>query len=250
MARNMSVRAFYINDDGEYVYGKFVAEYSVRKFANSKRNSATEGPVCIALLNYGAAAQKYFDYMTDDLANKDLTDAQKNYVWDESLVRTEWTYPEAKEGALKRDTDYVTSRTGTLKLLDSINNLWTFRTTGTVAKAEVLVWTEAKYQSVNVLTEKNASQILALKRSPADDSSKGAAYILDYKGLPAKKMFEPVYACAKFTDAQGNVHYSGVMALCPERWAYTNMNKTTEKDREMARTMIVYGDAARTRFGG
>jgi len=34
----------------------------------------------VDMLNYGAAAQTYFGYKTDDLANKDLTDIQKGYA--------------------------------------------------------------------------------------------------------------------------------------------------------------------------
>ena len=42
----------------------------------------------VDMLNYGAAAQDYFDYDTEDLANKELTDAQKAYATTDEISVT------------------------------------------------------------------------------------------------------------------------------------------------------------------
>jgi hypothetical protein len=55
-------------------------QYSPEKYAMSRiQNSSNEKlkALCVAMLNYGAAAQQYFGYRTDDLMNGALTEAQK-----------------------------------------------------------------------------------------------------------------------------------------------------------------------------
>ena len=54
---------------------------SIREYAMQKLETSTNDEFKTALvdmLNYGAAAQSKFGYKTDDLANSQLTDAQKN----------------------------------------------------------------------------------------------------------------------------------------------------------------------------
>ena len=53
-----------------------VRAYVERAFASQKEAGKT---MMVDMLNYGAAAQVYTDYGTDDLANSKLTDAQKAY---------------------------------------------------------------------------------------------------------------------------------------------------------------------------
>ena len=58
--------------------------YSVKQYAEAQlsRNLANAkfNTLIVDLLNYGAAAQIYFDYNTDNLANAGLTEAQKAYA--------------------------------------------------------------------------------------------------------------------------------------------------------------------------
>ena len=83
MADDVTVVVY--NDEGEAV--SKVWEDSVRKYAMRmlKGEEANETPnaellaLYVEILNYGAAAQEHFDYNANDLANKQLTDAQKAY---------------------------------------------------------------------------------------------------------------------------------------------------------------------------
>ena len=65
--------------DGTYVYSKLYG-YSPKQYAMNRLERSDDDALkalCAAMLNYGASAQKYFGYRTDNLMNKDLTDAQK-----------------------------------------------------------------------------------------------------------------------------------------------------------------------------
>lgn len=70
--------------DGEYVYGP-LTEYSVQDYCEHKIN--TEGytadlkKTCAALLHYGAMAQRYFNYNTEDLANANILEVYPAPAW-------------------------------------------------------------------------------------------------------------------------------------------------------------------------
>jgi hypothetical protein len=68
--------------DGSYVYSRVIT-YSPRKYALSRLEKSTDEnlkALCVAMLNYGAAAQEYFAYRTDDLTNSTLTPEQQALV--------------------------------------------------------------------------------------------------------------------------------------------------------------------------
>jgi hypothetical protein len=86
-AKKMGDTRYYVGyaklPSGEYIFTEVLA-YSPKQYAYNmlgKSNvSNTQKALCVAMLNYGAAAQEYFRYNTDSLMNADLTDAQKALV--------------------------------------------------------------------------------------------------------------------------------------------------------------------------
>ena len=72
---------------------------------------------------------------------------------------------------------------------------------------------------------------------------------IKHKGNLTKDMFKTIYACAKITDSEGNVYYSGVVGYSPERYAFSNYSKTNlPYTAALAKALAVYGDAARSAF--
>ena len=242
-------RAYYQCEDGSYIYGRIISNYSPKKYCYGqlKDASAADDALMIAILNYGAAAQSFFEYGLEDLMNADLTEEQKALHWDGSLVRSDWSVPVEKEGSLTRNKAVITGRGGYLSLLGAIDYNYYAKVSSsvTVAKAEMLIWNEADYNAAGVLTEENASSVYTMQYS----TEKGR-YEFKYKGLAAKEMFHPVYACARITDDAGNVYYSGVVAYSPERFAYISSTSSTVSQAEanLAKRLAIYGDAARTFF--
>ena len=237
-------RPYYEKADGTYIYGRLIENYSPKKYCYGQiKANGTDKAVNIALLNYGAAAQVQFNYNTDDLMNAGLTEEQKALNWDGSLVRSDWKVPADKEGELGKDAQ-ITSRNGYLSLDGTIDVNFAFAASVSAAAAEILLWDEAAYNAADVLTEANASQI----KNMIWMEGKGR-YEYKYEGIAAREMFSPIYACAKITDADGNVYYSGVVAYCAERAAYLDQNNSNTDLATLYKRIAIYGDAARTYFG-
>ena len=74
-------RAYYLNDEGTYSYSKYVTNFSPKTYCYGQIKNNPDNQTIIELmasiLNYGAAAQKYFKYRTDDLMNADLPEELK-----------------------------------------------------------------------------------------------------------------------------------------------------------------------------
>ncbi len=240
----LQLRAYYVREDGTYVYGRFIS-YSPKQYCYQMKDDAQMGSLAVALLNYGAAAQKLFNHNTDALMNADLTEEQQQIVWDGSLVSSDWDVPTEKMGALTRD-EQITSRGLYLSLEGNIeyNHYVAVDAGVTVEDAEILVWTEASYNGAEILTEENAQKY--------DMVWNAGESIYEYKhpGMAAKEMFKRVYFCAKITDTEGNTYYGGVVAVNPERYAYMNQNNAEDPAlAELSKAMVIYGDAARSYFG-
>jgi len=252
LADAMTFRLYVDLGNGNYAYGKLVSNYSITdKYCVSRVNKGDwDAEVCRALLNYAAAAQEYFassesqlDYSYTKLANAGLNETQKVVNWREDLVRTNWSVPEAKEGALVRNNNVVTSRQVYLQLESKVLVTFSYAISGDIQKAEILYWTEEQYNSVDVLTEENAT-------GRDDLELFGGRYEATYPGQAAKDMFKTIYACAKITDSNGNVSYSGVVGYSPERYVASNYNKANlPYTAALAKALAVYGDAARSAFG-
>ena len=250
-AKNMGDLYAYVpfvkNDDGSVSYGKIKNAYSPSEYCYGQYDKNANKELMIAMLNYGAAAQIALDWKPDDLMNKRLPADEQKTAWDGSLVRDDsfWTTATvAKQGALVQDKTVVKGRGQTLLLKSAIEYSYKFQVAdqSKITDAKVLVWTEDQFNAVDVLTPENASEVKDIEWVAA---SKYYEYV--HPGSPARKMFSPVYVCAVFTVG-GVDYYSGVVAYCPETYGFKNMNKT-DAIGEMARTMVVYGDAARTALG-
>ncbi len=89
MADLITVQIF--NAAGEAVTKKWedgARAYAMRTLANSETTDALK-KVIVDMLNYGAAAQEFFEYNEDDLANSLLTEEQQNFATkDVSMVNT------------------------------------------------------------------------------------------------------------------------------------------------------------------
>ena len=244
MGDALCFRPYYVDENGNYSYGRLIENYSPKKYSYIQiAAGGADTAVNIALLNYGAAAQVHFNYNVDNLMNADLTDEQKAMNWDGTLVRSDWAIPEGKEGDLTRAAE-ISTRGAYLSLEGTIDVNFYSMADAEIVKAEMLLWNEADYNAADVLSEENASQIANMSKNESKNR-----YEYKYEGIAAKEMFFPIYGCAKFTDVNGNVYYSGVVAYCAERAAYVGQNDVDANLADLYKRIAIYGDAARTYFG-
>ena len=109
MGKESTVQAFCRDGAGVFHRGR-ASTLSIRGYAETilgatdweKSEEATLGRAMIAMLDYGAAAQAYFGFETDDLANKNLTGAD----------RARMTYTGANVGEYRTDKRTVNDPEG------------------------------------------------------------------------------------------------------------------------------------------
>ena len=233
----MIARGYIINEKGEYEYSELI-DYNALTYVNnilSKSGAAYEAyhPLLVSLANYGAAAQIYFDYKTNNLMNKNVTEAHNALT----------SYKASQVKALKTDTskfkvayDIVEDKLGrTLELADNINikmkyTLSSAVTTG-AKKIEVLYWTEAKYNAVSELNHANAAGVL---ETTVED---GNIYVGTITGIAPKDMGSTYYVCLYVEYEDGVGHYSNISTYSIHEYtakrAEMDMSTATEKNKKL-----------------
>ncbi len=225
--------------DGTYEYSDIFA-YCVRDYCIGRLRKGSDAQLkktCYALLEYGAAAQIYFNYKTDALVNEGIATTYSTYStdWDASFITPlDLTYT-AKEIPLKNE---IISNGKTLSLAGQVFVNFYYKTTVTnVASAELLYWTS----NSETLTYANA-QKLPLTMTGKEWKAQGA-------GIAAKNLGKTVYARAVFVDTNGKAHYSDVTCYSPEEYARSRIQSSTDANLvNLMKKMVVYGEQARIYF--
>ena len=255
LSDTMMVQSYLQLPDGTYIYSE-VTEYSGKKYAESRINKidALENPsekelaerdVCIALLNAITAAQNFFDHNAESPANGSLSEDRQNVNFSGDMLN-----PAAPADANKspaRDSDVFTGRYTSLDLEGRTEISFYFAIDeGVMATAQssgILFWTEEAYNNAEFLDASNATRDLELEYFESTDRY-GAKYP---DGFAAKEYETTVYACAYVVDADGNYHYSGVIAYSVETYCNSKINKGAA-EAELCKALVVYGEAAKAYF--
>ena len=230
--------------DGSCIYSA-AYDYSPKKYSMNMlgrdTTSAKQKALCVAMLNYGAAAQEYFGYRTEDLMNRDLTDAQKALVmaYDKTLFTGSVAADAAKTGAFPR-TEGFHSKSVTVSFEGAFAINYYFVPSAEVAgDMTFYLWTPEAYASAAQLTAHNASKVITMK------AQENGAYWAQLSGIAAKMLDETYYVAGVYTDAEGNTHCTGVIAYSLSRYCMNNVNGNMSK---LAQTTDMYGYYAETYF--
>jgi hypothetical protein len=193
--------------------------------------------LCVALLNYGAAAQSYFNHNTDDLMNSELTDAQKTLIigYDRSLFK----------GAVAWDkgTDFVKTegfkkKTATVSFEGAfaINFYMTPETTADTMT--LYVWTPEICKSADSLTAENAVVMPMVK---GDDGR----FFAQVAGIAPKNLDDTYYVAAVYADAAGNQCCTGIIAYSLSKYC---LNNDSGNMADLAKATAMYGYYAKEYF--
>jgi hypothetical protein len=194
-------------------------------------------------MNYGAAAQVYFKYKTDDLMNAWLTaDQQKLAAYDASQIEE-----------LETDTSKftmtptltVTKVNRALELQDNIWPKWKFTlNSAEVANAtemKLVYWSEDAYKAATELTLENATGMSDLKLN-------GSQYEAVVKGTAPKRNGRTYYACAYVKYADGTYRISDVSLLSIHFYA-SNFVAQNSDVGALCRAIVNYSYEAEKKFG-
>ena len=199
--------------DGTYVYSG-LESYNAKTYAMNKLNNSNSSDelkaLCVALLNYGAAAQEYFEYNLDSFINDDVTMRQQRLVDSycaDMLDDVAATIP-GKVAALPASTDAFTTMTASVNFGGAFGVNYLFAPAYEMdGDMTLYVWDEATYDSVTTLTTSNASQVITM-------TDTGETFYGRVPGISAKNVDDTIYVCGVY-ESDGVTYRTGVLTYSP-----------------------------------
>ena len=196
--------------DGTITYSE-LSQYSPKQYAMSRlvnSNNEELKALCVAMLNYGTAAQQYFGYKTDDLMNAELTDAQKALVIDYSA--------DLFNGVMAADSSmvdrYFTATENGFKRIGSTVSFegafalnFYFQLDREDTEVIFYYWTREAYESADELSGSNCTGTISLAGNGNN------IFHAPITGIAAKHLDDTVYVAATYT-VNGQTFCSGVIA--------------------------------------
>lgn len=249
--------------EGEYVYSK-VLTYSPVQYAYNMINSDNEAPethnLCVALLNYITAAQKFFDPSTPETqyANAKLSDE------DAALYSAKLTAEELAGLKLAPAVDKnkqisdpaVNVITGTgqnLQFADMIRLGALYKIEDKIvnesSRSYTIFWTQSQFDSVKgIPTKDDASKGLTSEMSKYTKNVESGEWVSLAPKIAAKDMADAVYYFMGVIETENGVSYSQVLSYTIEQYIF-NM-KDDDQMGEFAKRLYDYERAARTALLG
>ena len=214
--------------DGTYIYSELL-NYSAKVYAanmlDNEKTDASIKALCVAMLNYGAAAQDYFGYKTDDLMNADLTDEQKALVsgYNEDMI----------PALNSAETDIVCnggfkSMTASVNFGGALGINYIFKPAKAMdGEMKLYVWTSAD----EALSFENASQVLTTEE-------RAGKYTARVGAIAARNAGETIYVCGVY-ESDGVQYSTGVLAYSVSAYCKA-LASTSGAFQPMAQAAAVY----------
>jgi hypothetical protein len=224
-----------------------VVTYSPKQYAMSRLENSTNADMkalCVAMLNYGAAAQQYFGYKTDALMNAELTAEQKALASDYSadLFAGAVKADGAKIGAFTK-TDGFATRSASVSFDGAFAINYYFAPNAKMnGDMTFYYWSAEDYANADVLTAENATGTSVMELT--DNGS----YWANITGIAAKQLDETFYVAAVYADADGNTYCTGVIAYSLSTYCMKNAVEGNAM-KQLAEATAVYGYHASVYFG-
>ena len=247
MAEELYFKVYAKLANGEYVYTDLL-HYSAKTYAANKlkdeKASDSLKALCVALMNYGAAAQEFFSYKTEELMNANLTDAQKALVENYSAAMIPaLVKPETSKVAGLSANGGFSSMYPSVNFGGAFGINYIFTPDNAVdGDMKLYVWTAADYAKADELTLDNASQVLTM------EGTSSGVYSARLTGIAAKNVGDTVYACGVY-ESNGVVYRTGVLAYSVGEYC-RNMAQRTDSVEALAKATAVYTYYARLHLLG
>ena len=245
MGDSLYMRLYVQLEDGTIIYGKLI-EFSAKAYATSVlKNPGNQSlkNTLVAMLNYGAAAQKLLNYKTDSLMNADLTAEQQatQPTYSADLLNGLVAADPAKVGSLTATEGAVIQKSAGVTLTGALKLQFFFLPGKTVDNGEMTLyyWTSATYGSVDELTLENADGSMAM-------TINGSFYQGTVDGIAAKELDKTVYVLAVY-ESDGETCLSGITSFSVEHYCRSQA-AVTGKNQEMCQMLTIYSYLAKLYF--
>ena len=230
--------------DGSCVYSK-VLPYSAKTYCLNRVENSTDEKMkalCVAMMNYGAAAQQYFGYKTDDLMNAAFADYQQLITAYRSDMMTQRAVvDEAKAGTFGISPTGFASRSATMSADGIFSINYYFTPAAATDTVTFYYWTAQDYAAAQVLTAENASGSFAM--TPMDNGCYWAAI----GDIAAKELDQDVFVCGVY-EADGQVYSTGVIVYSLGYYCVNKAEKGSETFEPLAEATVVYSYYAKQYF--
>ena len=233
--------------DGSFIYSPLY-DYSPKKYATNTLNRAGSSDsmkaLCVAMLNYGAAAQEYFGYRTDDLMNAALTAEQKALVanYDASYFSGAVAVAPDKIGSFGATAGF-SGKSASVSFEGAFAINYYFAPGQSVDdQITFYYWTPEDYAAASALSTSNASGKLTMKRQ--DNGS----YWAQLSGIPAKAIDSTYYVAGVYTS-ETQIRCTGVVAYSLSKYCLNNA-KPGNAMQDLAAATAMYGYYADAYFAG
>lgn len=222
-------------------YKTDVIEYGPKIYAQNKLADETSPSelksLCLALLDYGAAAQAYFDYNVSAPANADVSEETRAAVneWRGESWRTGKTYEREPFGGFS----YAASLSLNLDEKVSLNG---YITAPNAEKAEMAVFAAKPDEAA--IKERTGAEIVVMTET--EGVFKGTSE----KAFAAKELGDEVYIVFYVTTAEGKEETSAAVCYGPQIYAYNKLLSSDNAElKTLCAAMVDYGAAAQKYFG-
>ena len=227
-----------VDEAGNEYYGPEI-EYSLRDYAQNQIGKTTKPlfkTMMVDFLNYGAAAQTYFSYNTNDLANANIAEHQ-------DVATPERTYVDSKAGT--EETSYAIDFTNfNLEYVNKINIAVVTKTS--ISDEKLAEMKESWYAIASYTDFNGVAQSVRLDLSNEANFGKVSGYwAVMFNGLASKEMSTPV--TVTLYDGEG-VQQSNSATYSIETYAAGKVNGTNVKLANLAKSMMKFGDGAAAYF--
>ena len=247
---NLYLVAYAQLDNGSYVYSK-VLPYSAKSYCMSRLDKSSDAKLkalCVALLNYGAAAQEYFaatsNYTYSTLMNADLTAEQQALVqaYNSSMMAPRGTVTAAKAGVFGTTNNGYSMRSASMSADGIFSINYYFTTANATSNVTMYYWNEADFNAVSELTVDNATG--SKEMTPTGTANQ---FWADIDGIAAKDLDKTIYACGVYT-VDGTTYSTGVIPYSLGHYCSNKAEKGGDEIKLMAAATAVYSYYAKLYF--
>lgn len=229
--------------DGTYVYSK-LASYSPKTYAYNQLKTSSDAKVkalMVAMLNYGAAAQSYFNYNTGALVNKDLTTTQKTLAtqYRSSMVAAVGTVDSGKVGIFTNSGGF-SKRVPAITFGSAFSINYFFVPSNTPSGGlKLYYWNQSDYDAATTLTPSNSTGSIKLTLI-------NGQYQGEISGISAKDLDKTIYVAAGY-NSNGRSYCSGVLPYSIGAYCVSQAAKGGDV-QSLAEATAVYGYYAKQYF--